>query len=190
MNEFELFGEKKEIEQINLQDAKRVLESGLKYYVGEKMQWCSEYNNVCDWLEDNKKRGLMLFGSNSRGKTVICQKILPVIFKHYLSRDCLVIDAKDLSAYNRSEIDRWELWYSTTPIIIDDVGVEGIANDYGEKRDLFSEVVDMCEKKARLIILTTNLTPDEICNRYGLRTIERLKAIVCAIKFQGSSLRY
>ena len=97
MNEFELFGEKKEIEQINLQDAKRVLESGLKYYVGEKMQWCSEYNNVCDWLEDNKKRGLMLFGSNSRGKTVICQKILPVIFKHCLNRDCLVIDAKDLT---------------------------------------------------------------------------------------------
>lgn len=189
MNDIELFGEKREIEQIKLQNAKDVLERGLKYHVGDKMKWISEYDKVCTWLEDNKRRGLMLFGSNSRGKTVICRKIMPPVFKHYFNKDCVVVDAKNLGAYNNSVIDSWKLWHSPDPIIIDDVGVECIANYYGEKHDIFSEVVDTCEKNARLLILTTNLTPDEICERYGLRTLERLKAIVCAIKFQGESLR-
>lgn len=190
MNDFELFGERKEIEQINLQDAKSILERGLKHYIGEQMKWLSEYDKVCSWLEDNKRRGLMLFGCNSRGKTVICQKILPPVFKYYLQKECVTIDAKDLSAYNSSVFDSWKLWYNPNPIIIDDVGVESIANYYGERHDVFSEVVDMCEKNSRLLILTTNLTPNEIGERYGLRTLERLKAIVCAIKFQGDSLRH
>lgn len=189
MNEFEVFGQKKEIEQITLPDAKAVLERGLKYFVGEHYQWLPEYDEVCRWLADNKRRGLMLFGSNGRGKTQICHNIMPVLFKHYFHRDYLCVEAKNLSQYNRSEIDKCTLWYATTPIIIDDVGVESIANDYGEKRDLFSEIVDQCEKKKRLLILTTNLTPDEICERYGLRTLDRLKVIVKAIKFKGDSLR-
>ena len=189
MNEFEVLGKKKEIEQITLPDAKDVLERGLKYFVGEQMQWLPEYDEVCNWLADNKRRGLMLFGSNGRGKTQICQNIIPVIFMHYLKRDYFCVEAKNLSQYNRSEIDKCQLWYTTTPIIIDDVGVESIANDYGEKRDLFSEIVDQCEKEKRLLILTTNLTPKEIIERYGLRTLDRLKAIVRAIKFHGDSLR-
>ena len=189
MNEFELLGKKKEIEQITLPDAKAVLERGLKYFVGEQMQWLPEYDEVCSWLSDNKRRGLMLFGSNGRGKTQICQNIMPVIFMHYLKREYFCVEAKNLSQYNRSEIDKCQLWYTTTPIIIDDVGVESIANDYGEKRDLFSEIVDQCEKQKRLLILTTNLTPKEIIERYGLRTLDRLKAIVRAIKFHGDSLR-
>lgn len=189
MNEFELLGKKKEIEQITLPNAKTVLERGLKYFVGDQMKWLPEYDEVCCWLADNKRRGLMLFGSNGRGKTQICQNIMPVIFMHYLKRDYFCVEAKNLSQYNRSEIDKCQLWYTTTPIIIDDVGVESIANDYGEKRDLFSEIVDQCEKQKRLLILTTNLTPKEIIERYGLRTLDRLKAIVRAIKFHGDSLR-
>lgn len=189
MNEFELLGNKKEIEQITLPDAKTILERGLKYFVGEQMQWLPEYDEVCSWLADNKKRGLMLFGSNGRGKTQICQNIMPVIFDHYLNRDYFIVEAKNLSTYHRNEIDDYKLSYASMPIIIDDVGVESIANDYGEKRDLFSEIVDQCEKEKRLLILTTNLTPKEINERYGLRTLDRLKAIVRAIKFHGDSLR-
>lgn len=189
MNEFELLGKKKEIELITLPDAKAVLERGLKYFIGEQMQWLPEYDEVCSWLADNKRRGLMLFGSNGRGKTQICHNIMPVLLKHYLQREYLCVEAKNLSQYNRSEIDKCKLWYAATPIIIDDVGVECIANDYGEKRDLFSEIVDQCEKEKRLLILTTNLTPKEISERYGLRTLDRLRAIVKAIKFNGESLR-
>lgn len=189
MNEFELFGNKKEIEQITLPDAKAVLERGLKYFVGEQYKWLESYDKVCDWLTDNKRHGLMLHGDPSLGKTLICANIFPVIFKYYLKKEYLYIDARNLSAFNRSEIDRCNLWYSTTPIIIDDVGVESIANDYGEKRDLFSEIVDQCEKNKRLLIFTTNLKPKIICERYGLRTLERLKSIVRAIKFDGESLR-
>ena len=91
MNEFELFGKKKDIELITLPDAKAVLERGLKYFIGEQMQWLPEYDEVCSWLADNKRRGLMLFGSNGRGKTQICHNIMPVLLKHYLQREYLCV---------------------------------------------------------------------------------------------------
>ena len=189
MNEFEVLSLRREIMQFSLSDAKSVMERGLKYFVGDNYKWLPEYDKVVEWLADNKRRGLMLFGSNGRGKTIIVEKILPVIFQYYLKDKPFFADARALKEYDKNLLDRYELWCSVNPIIIDDVGVECIANDYGEKRDLFSEIVDQCEKEKRLLIFSTNLTPKNINERYGLRTLDRLKAIVRAIKFQGDSLR-
>lgn len=189
MNEFILTENAKKIEHITLQDAKAVLERGLKYFIGDNYQWLPEYDKVVDWLTDNNHRGLLVFGSNGRGKSVICTKILPVIFKFYLKLDYFYIDAADLSVANRNDLDYYYLHYSQSPIIIDDIGVESMAGNYGEKIDLVSEIIDKCEKNKRLIILTTNLTPSALTERYGLRAYDRLKGITRSIKFNGDSLR-
>lgn len=189
MNEFILTENVKKIEHITLQDAKAVLERGLKYFIGDNYEWLPEYDKVVDWLTDNDRRGLLVFGSNGRGKSVICTKILPVIFKFYLKLDYFYVDAADLSICNRNELDYYNLHYSQSPIIIDDIGVESITGNYGEKTDLVSEIIDKCEKYNRLVILTTNLSPNEIIERYGHRTYDRLKGITRSIKFNGISLR-
>lgn len=189
MNEFVLTENVKKIEHITLQDAKAVLERGLKYFIGDNYQWLPEYDKVVDWLTDNDNRGLLVFGSNGRGKSVICTKIIPVIFKFYLKLEYFYFDASDLSACNKNDIDHYNIHYSNSPIIIDDIGVESITGNYGEKIDLVSEIIDRCEKRSRLIILTTNLTPTEITERYGLRTFDRLRGLTRSIKFNGESLR-
>ena len=52
--------EKKEITNINLENAKDVLKRGLKFFVGEDAQWVQEYDDVADWLTDNKHKGLFM----------------------------------------------------------------------------------------------------------------------------------
>ena len=74
-------------------------------------------------------------------------------------------------------------------IYIDDVGTENLSVKYGEKRLAFAELADEAEKKGKLLILTTNLTIDELREKYGERTIDRLRAITKTVLFSGISLR-
>ena len=74
-------------------------------------------------------------------------------------------------------------------IYIDDIGTESYSVKYGEKRFAFPEIVDEAEKKGKLLILSTNLSLDEIAQKYGERTMDRLVSITARVKFQGASLR-
>lgn len=188
MNNLFFCNNRRNIEHISLKDSKPILQRGFEYFLGKGYQWLPEYDLVADWLSDNNNKGLMLFGANGRGKTVICEKIFPIIFRYYLNMDFYMIDAINLSEYYTIQTDYFYLT-SSIPLIIDDIGAESFASEYGEKRDLVSEIIDLSEKRSRLVILTTNLTPQEIEERYGLRTLDRLKSIVRAIKFHGESLR-
>ena len=189
MESFGFIGNRKTIDHIALKDAKDILTRGLKHFLGDNCEWLPEYDEVADWLTDNKCRGLLVFGSNGRGKTVICTKVLPLIFKHYLKKEIYMVDATDLNAYYRNQSDNFYITTADVPIIIDDIGVESIVSEYGDKKDLVSEIIDRSEKRNRLLIMTTNLTPTEIEERYGLRTLDRLKSIVRAIKCHGDSMR-
>ena len=60
---------------------------------------------------------------------------------------------------------------------MDDIGTENLSVKYGEKRLAFAELTDEAEKKGKLLILTTNLSIDELREKYGERTVDRLRAI-------------
>ena len=74
-------------------------------------------------------------------------------------------------------------------IFIDDFGTESITSVYGEKRDIFSDIVDLAEQEKKLLVVSTNLTQDEIKERYGVRTLDRLHAITKGICLTGESMR-
>lgn len=189
MEEQEIWGKKESVAMIRLQNTSDVLRRGLKFYLGESALWLPEYDEIVKWLSDNNGRGLLFYGSNGRGKTIICQKVIPSIFRYYLHIDFYQCDAIELGETYRNSIGNFELMHNTQPLFIDDIGTESIINDYGEKHDLVSELIDRAEKNNRLLVLTTNLTPDELSERYGVRTLDRLKAIVKSVKSIGKSLR-
>ena len=189
MEEHYIWGEKSVATEIRLRDASEVLKRGLRYFLGDNSSWLPEYEAISDWLSDNNGKGLLFYGSNGRGKTVICSKILPIIFQYYLHIEYIQYDAIDLGENYRLTLGNNDLLWRRNPLIIDDIGTESIINDYGEKHDIVSEIIDKAEKQNRLLILTTNLTPDEISERYGVRTLDRLKAIVKSVKTIGNSLR-
>ena len=77
---------------IRVANAKERMQKGLQHFLGDKAQWLPDYDEIADWLSDNKGRGLLLVGISGLGKSVICQKILPVL----LGSDVAVVSAREM----------------------------------------------------------------------------------------------
>lgn len=177
------FGSPKKV-SIHIDNAKLLLCNGLKYYCGEGAVWQPEYEEVAEWLTDNKGRGLWLCGECGRGKTLIGAKILPVLFNfyHFPRKKISLYDAKDMNnVYN--DIVKKHIIY------IDDVGKESVEVNYGNRNLRFPDIVDEAEKKGKLLMFSTNLSQEKMVEKYGERTVDRLRAITKKIVFRGKSLR-
>ena len=171
--------------QITIPNAKQVLECGLKYFIGlEKKEavWLSEYDEIVKWLENNNGRGLIMFGNCGRGKTILGQYVIPAILLKYQG---VVASAFDMNEANRNIDEVLEKHI----ISLDDVGTESLSVKFGEKRLAFPEIIDAAEKKGKLLIVSTNLTGDEIRERYDDRVIDRIHSTMTQVEFNGKSLR-
>ena len=67
---------------ISVPDAKAALWKGIQFFTGNAASWQDEYNDVANWLTDNKGRGLLCIGNCGRGKTLLCGRIIPVLLNH------------------------------------------------------------------------------------------------------------
>lgn len=175
--------ERNEITRFSISDSKDLLNRGLEYFIGPSYQWLPEYDNIAKWLSNNYGKGLLCMGNCGRGKTLICQRVLPAIFESYLKIPYFIYESFELG----HKID--DIRSFGKNIIIDDVGLEHETVIYGEKHNSFNEVVDIAEKRGILLVLTTNLTPEELVEKYGDRTLDRLRSLVKTVVFKGNSLR-
>lgn len=176
------FGARDERIHIATPDARHVLMRGLVHFCGEHTQWLPEYEAVSSWLECNGGRGILCYGNCGRGKSLITQRIMPIIFQRWHGLIVNNVVASELAS-RFQEVSQYKL------LSIDDVGTEDIANRYGEKHDYFREIVDLAERKQKLLLISTNFGLKEIAERYGERTIDRLRAITTTVQFNGRSLR-
>lgn len=165
--------------QINIPDAESVLRLGLAERMGNNFVWLPEYTKVVEWMKDNNGRGLLLKGNVGRGKTEIGRNILPAVINHHYRRIVNCYDAVELSA-RKSEFlnNNW-------PLCIDDLGTEKDA----KSRDVFERLADQMEKRDRFLIVTTNLSGEDIRRIYGDRVFDRLKGNTTSITFKGDSMR-
>ena len=162
-------------------NARTRLFNAFKYFCGKDAQWLPEYEKVADWLEDTKGRGLFMIGSNGRGKSVIATKILPCFFRE---------QRFGYEIFIASEINDNKKRVMLPKILcIDDIGVEDMANEYGEKINVFAKVMDEVERKKKMIIITTNLTQSQLEKKYSTRTIDRINGCCKVVAFNGESMR-
>lgn len=180
----------KKILCVHFDNPRDMIIRGLEYFLGERAEWLVEYEKVVSWMVDNQNKGLVVNGSNGRGKTLICYDILPVLFNVYHpSAKQYKCRANEMRYILQPENNDYYTFLQANIIFIDDFGTESIANSFGEKRDVFSDIVDICEHDKKMLIASTNLMPQEIEERYGLRTLDRLHSITRGITFDGVSLR-
>lgn len=173
--------------QINIPNAEKRLRGGLQYVVNMKSGCNAEWNEnnyrpIVDWMTDNKGKGLLMFGGCGLGKSVIGMYILPLLIKDVHKKVVNIFSAQELNQ-KIDEILKLHIIY------IDDIGTEDNLNSYGNKRMPFAELCDAAEKKGKLLILATNLSIDELTQRYGDRVVDRLIATTKAVPFTGDSLR-
>ena len=167
---------------INTPDARSILARGIRHFVGPQAVWLDEYDDVARWLTDNKGRGLLCAGNCGRGKSVICQQVLPVVFQHWHH---LIMNTTTAIELN----DKFEEFRQYKIISIDDLGTESVANDYGTKRNFVQELFDEAERKQKLLVISTNLNEEELKEKYDIRTMDRLRALTDVVIFRGESLR-
>lgn len=173
--------------QINIPNAEKRLRGGLQYFVNMKLGSNAEWNEhnyrpIVEWMEDNKGKGLLMFGGCGLGKSLIGMYILPLLIKDVHRKVVNIFSAQDMNK-KIDEILKLHLVY------IDDIGTEDNLNSFGNKRVPFAELCDEAEKMGKLLILTTNLNIGEIADRYGERVVDRLIATTKAVPFIGDSLR-
>lgn len=170
---------------ICLENAHEVLRQTLKSFLamqGKEVQWLPEYDEVADWLTDNKGAGLFLYGNCGRGKSLMVRYVLPAIFLQYLGK---VVNVYDMQEMNR-ELDSM---LHKRFVSVDDIGTEDIVNVYGNKRMAFAELMDAVEKEGKLVLISTNLQEKDLRDRYGDRILDRIKGCTRRILFKGESLR-
>lgn len=172
---------------IHIDNARERLEDGLKYYLKDKpVTWLPGYEHIVRWLTDNDNRGLLCFGYSGVGKTLICQKILPIL----IGRPVVCVKANELHK-------RLEELKQQRILVIDGLGNEP-RKHYGNTDQSFYELCDNAEHTGNILIITTNLStntvddphyPDSIKNRYGEEVFTRLKAITHTARIEAESLR-
>lgn len=171
--------------RIELQDAREELESALRYFLSledKEMKWLPEYDEVVGWLAKNEGRGLFLYGNCGRGKSLLVRYILPAIFLKCFQKVVNVFDAQEMNAELKCVL-------SKRIVSLDDIGTEGVWNDFGNKRLAFTEVMDAAEKDGKLVLVSTNLQESDLRLQYGDRVVERVRACTKRILFSGDSLR-
>lgn len=181
---------------IQIPNARQRLEEGIKYFLKDKpLQWISGnhgYDRIVEWLTDNKNRGLLCLGRPGLGKSLICQRVLPVLLAPY--GDVVCVSATELH-------DKLEELKKARIVVVDDLGKEP-RKHYGDIDNSFLELCDNSERTGNLIILTTNLVtdrfsdgtlaegyPDDLHSRYGDAVFSRLQSITRVAIIDGNDLR-
>ena len=170
--------------------AYEIITAALEAKFGEKAAWLPEYQNIVDWLHDNKGYGLLVIGDSGRGKSVLCRDIIPTILNDEHKTNgfnyCYTTTAYRLASEG---FGNEGMPYSYSAIMIDDIGTEGDFVQFGARRNMVKEVVDFAEENHKLLILTSNLTIDKLQEKYDERTIDRLKSLCKIVVTMGDSLR-
>ena len=163
------------------EEIKEMFIKSFEYYdrTVEKYKHLPAYDEIIDWMVDTKGRGLMLMGECGLGKSTILNFVIPAIFRTRTNKILRSVPAKELGAVDRNKAPF---------IIIDDLGTESIKNDYGTKIDAVADAISYAEDSSKTLLITTNLTPQALKERYDERTLDRLRKCKVVI-IKGKSFR-
>lgn len=146
-----------------------------------KFELLPEYEQIIKWMMDTKGKGLGMIGHSGRGKTTILQSVLPTLFLDNFNLVFHPIACENLA--------NEPFYYNRKMFALDDIGVESIANNYGNVYEPFSKAVNICESESKLLFFTTNLNDQLLKERYGIRIYDRIIRLTEIVPFNGKSYR-
>ena len=142
-----------------------------------------EYKQIADFFQNGTRgRSLALIGGCGTGKTFFLTKIMPVLLKYELNKQCTIIKATELA-------DNLQWYMRQNYLVVDDVGTEEDAYNFGYKMHQFTEWVNSVEYRDCFTAISTNLNGEQIKQKYDQRTYDRIKGNFKVILFKNQSFR-
>ena len=141
-----------------------------------QFEFLPEYKQIVEWMTNTQGKGLLLSGGCGLGKSVIITGVIPILFHFKFNRIIHPVSAIDMGAQFEDLKKRYFL-------CLDDIGSEATQSDYGERREIFSELVQLAEKDMKPLFISTNMTGAQMRERYGDRVVSRLVRLCRPVKF-------
>ena len=153
----------------------------------------------------NPKKGLLIFGNVGCGKTTamkVFEKNPIQPFRTIMCNEVVgeyeTVGNGCVEKYSQNSFNEYRsefFGHSVIGYAFDDLGTEKIGNFYKSTIEVMAEIImrryDSSSTRGRLTHITTNILPDDILNRYGLRVYDRMKAMfnIISIDENAVSLR-
>lgn len=180
--------------EISAEDVAIMLEETYKWYVSQRriaynpVHTLQLINKVVKWITENRKPGLLLYGTVGSGKTTMALSLrhLLIFFGQRMDK----VSALELSRAAKGSEDDYHRYMKSEMLLIDDMGEEpDVVKNFGNEISPIIEIIYHRYDRQLLTIITSNLSDDEMRNRYGIRVSDRFKEMFDRIYFSLESFR-
>lgn len=153
---------------------------------------------MADWLtSDNHQFGMLMCGKCGNGKSTLVKAFQRILNQANLRDEynnshygIVIMYAKELVNLRLNNYAEWQTLIQREMLAVDDLGTEAIEiNQYG---NIITPLIDLLTKrydKQLFTLVTTNLKPAEIRERYGDRIADRLNEMMVKIIYRNDSYR-
>lgn len=156
----------------------------------------NQIEDVAKWLTSQNKVGLLLCGVPGNGKTTMMIAIRSLINFLDIKDDCNerlgvnLIDAREIARLNKDAYEQFRKVREKPMLAIDDMGIEPIeVLDYGNVLNPVIDLLSYRYNEQLFTIVTTNLSPKQIREKYGARIADRFNEMMEKIVFDNKSYR-
>ncbi|SDL14355.1 ATP-binding protein [Natronincola ferrireducens] len=152
--------------------------------------------NICEGFvfnfDGNQEENLLFFGATGLGKTFLANCIAKGLLDKgkvvvYQTAFKILEILQDLRFHNPQDKEKAQLLFDAELLIIDDLGTE-MTNTFTNS-ELFN-IINSRLLSNKKTIISTNLTPADIGERYDDRICSRLFSKYTVLKFYGKDLRW
>ena len=154
--------------------------------------------NFVDRFDDTDLKNILIYGSVGIGKTFMCACIANALIERanpvlYISAvDMFNIITAERMGKTESNIGKPEIkdFINIELLIIDDLGTESLTESRcSEFLEILNKKKEINSKRPCRILISTNLTPREIVERYSERIGSRITSEFIKCKFIGEDIR-
>lgn len=148
------------------------------------------------WLCTDKNFGLLLYGSVGNGKSTMgmaIRRMIGILYNASISTErkgVYYMTALGIEKAAAAQSRTFEEAKSTEILLIDDMGTENVSvKVWGNEQSPVTEVIYARYEKQLCTIVTSNLSDDEIRERYGARIADRMEEMFARIFYRQKSYR-